>query len=100
MPSDWFQKTISLSPKKRGCHLITDEIVSKIPELKNYSIGMMNLFLKHTSASLTLNENCDPDVRRDMEMMLNRICPENAPYTHTMEGEVLLKVLDNIMFNT
>lgn len=84
-PTMWHQSVVTIEPKKRGIHLITDQI-AKIPELKKYKIGLANLCLQHTSASLSLNESWDPSVRVDMEMMLNRIAPENAPYTHTMEG--------------
>ncbi|KAF9929334.1 hypothetical protein FBU30_001695 [Linnemannia zychae] len=82
----WAQSTIRLSSKPRGCHLVTNEIEKQLPELRQFSIGMANIFLQHTSASLTLNENCDPDVRKDMEMALNKIAPENFPYIHTDEG--------------
>ncbi|KAI8591919.1 hypothetical protein BDZ88DRAFT_408938 [Geranomyces variabilis] len=82
----WFQKTISLPSKKRGCHLLTSEILSQVPELKSFTCGMANFFLQHTSAALTINENADPDVRVDMEMMLNKLAPEDAPYIHTDEG--------------
>jgi len=85
--STWTQKRITLSSKRRGCYLVTDEVLSHIrSELSEYKCGMANFFLQHSSASLTINENYDPDVRRDMEMMLNRIAPEDAPYIHTMEG--------------
>jgi len=83
----WFQKEILLSPKKRGFHLITNEIISYIPEIRKISIGVLHLFLQHTSASLTLNENADPDVRIDLETHFNKIAPEHAPhYTHITEG--------------
>ncbi|KAK9718405.1 hypothetical protein K7432_005529 [Basidiobolus ranarum] len=82
----WAQANVRFSAKKRGCHLVTDEILAQVPQIKQYKVGMANFFLQHSSASLTINENCDPDVRVDMEMMLNRIAPENAPYIHTMEG--------------
>ncbi|KAF9133977.1 hypothetical protein BGW39_008464 [Mortierella sp. 14UC] len=78
--------TIRLPAKHRGCHLVTHEIEKQLPELKQFSVGMANIFLQHTSASLTLNENADPDVRVDMEMALNKIAPENLPYIHTDEG--------------
>ncbi|KAL1924098.1 uncharacterized protein VTP21DRAFT_7133 [Calcarisporiella thermophila] len=81
----WHQTTVTIS-RPRGCHLITSSIVNQIPELRNYKIGMANLFLQHTSASLSLNENADPDVRKDMEMALNKIAREDFPYIHTMEG--------------
>ncbi|KXS13105.1 hypothetical protein M427DRAFT_59002 [Gonapodya prolifera JEL478] len=85
--SHWTQRVVKLPAKRRGCHLVTNDIVSQVgPDLAQFSVGMANVFLQHTSASLTINENYDPDVRVDMEMMLNRLAPENAPYTHTMEG--------------
>ncbi|KAL7746592.1 hypothetical protein RI367_008119 [Sorochytrium milnesiophthora] len=82
----WSQFTFSLSPRRRGCHLVTNEVVAKIPDLRKYKVGMANIFLQHTSASLTINENADPDVRKDMEMMLNTMAPAEAPYIHTDEG--------------
>jgi secondary thiamine-phosphate synthase enzyme len=83
----WYQKEISLRPRIRGIHLITDEIVSQLPQIENYNIGMMHIFIKHTSASLTLNENFDPDVRSDMEKYFNRTVNENEPwYDHNSEG--------------
>lgn len=83
----WFQKEIDLKPKARGFHLVTDEIMSNFPELKNIKIGIINLLIKHTSASLTLNENADPTVRQDFENYFNRAVPENEPYyRHLDEG--------------
>ncbi len=83
----WIQKEISLQSKKRGFHIITREIEEAVPEIKNIHAGLAHIFIKHTSASLTLNENADPDVRTDMESHFNRLAPENAPYyIHTMEG--------------
>ena len=81
----WHQMMLTIDAKKRGIHLITDKI-AQIPELKKYKIGIAHLLLQHTSASLSLNESWDPSVRDDMEMMLNRLAPENAPYSHTLEG--------------
>lgn len=83
--SVWHQVVLSLGARPRGIHIITDEI-SRIPELKQIKIGLAHILLRHTSASLSLNECWDPSVRTDMEMMLNRIAPENAPYKHTLEG--------------
>ena len=83
--SVWYQTVLNIEPKQRGIHLITDKI-EKISELKKYKVGVAHLLLQHTSASLSLNESWDPSVRDDMEMMLNRLVPENAPYTHTLEG--------------
>ena len=83
----WLQREINLRPRPRGFHLITDEIVDRLPELAAIRMGLAHLFLKHTSASLALNENADPDVRLDMESHFNRLVPENAPYfVHTLEG--------------
>uniref|UniRef100_A0A914UMR8 Uncharacterized protein n=1 Tax=Plectus sambesii TaxID=2011161 RepID=A0A914UMR8_9BILA len=83
----WFQRIVGLKKQKRGCHLITDELVKAVPELKNVSIGVMHLCIQHTSASICLNENADPSVRTDTEMALNHIVPEKGlPYEHTMEG--------------
>lgn len=83
-----FQKEIQLSPYKRGFHLITAKILENIPEIKGIKTGMLHVFIKHTSASLTINENADPSVRVDFESHLNKMVPENAPYyIHTYEGE-------------
>ncbi len=82
-----FQKEIVLKPYSRGYHLITDEIVDQLRELKEIQIGWMQVFIKHSSASLTINENADPSVRIDFESHMNKMVPENAPYyTHTYEG--------------
>lgn len=84
---NWFQKEVTLSPRPRGFHLITREIVAAVPEIGRYSVGLAHLFIRHTSAALALNENADPTVRDDMEAYFNRLAPENAPYyTHTLEG--------------
>lgn len=83
----WFQKTVTLSPKARGFHLVTREVTAQVPELKRFRVGLAHLFVQHTSASLTINENCDPDVRTDMEAHFNAFVPENAPYyRHLLEG--------------
>ena len=83
----WTQKTFSLSPKSRGFHLITHEVVAQLPELRDLKVGVLHLFIHHTSASLTLNENASPDVRADFERHMNVLVPENAPYyRHTLEG--------------
>lgn len=77
--------TIILSAKRRGFHIITEEVISQIPSLPK--TGLMHLFIKHTSAGITINENADPDVRVDFESIYNKIVPENMPFlTHTMEG--------------
>ncbi len=83
----WIQKEISLNPRPRGFHLITDEILQNLQEIGDISIGTMEIFIKHTSASLTINEDADPTVRDDFESHFNQIVPENAPYyKHTIEG--------------
>ncbi len=76
----WRQKEITLSPKSRGFHLVTDEILSQLNSLNLFHIGMMNIFIQHTSASLTINENADPTVREDFEGYFSRAVPENEPY--------------------
>lgn len=83
----WIQKEFSLKSKPRGFHLVTSEIERALPELANIQTGLCHLLLMHTSASLTINENADPDVRADMERYFNKTVPENASYfEHTMEG--------------
>ena len=83
----WIQKEIILQPRQRGFHLITDEVIKNIPELIDISIGSLSIFIKHTSASLTINEEADPTVRIDFESYFNEAVPENAPYyKHTIEG--------------
>lgn len=83
----WTQRTITLRPRDRGFHLVTHEIMAQIPELAQYHVGLAHIFILHTSASLAVNENADPEVRVDMESYFNRLAPENAPYyTHTYEG--------------
>lgn len=82
-----FQKELSLKPKPRGFHIITDEILKNLPELKEISMGVAHIFIKHTSASLSVNENADPSVRSDMETHFNIMVPEDAAhYEHTLEG--------------
>ena len=84
---DWYQREIVLSPRPRGFHLITREVVGQMPEIGRFAVGLAHLFIRHTSASLALNENADPTVRADMEAHFNRLAPENAPYyRHTSEG--------------
>lgn len=83
----WHQTELALAARPRGYHLITDEIVSALPELRGVGVGLLQVFIKHTSASLTLNENADRSVRRDFESFLNAIAPEDAPFTtHKSEG--------------
>ena len=82
----WTQQTIEFAPRRRGFHLVTYEIVQQMPQLKQTKVGLLNLFLQHTSASLTINENADPDVRVDLESSFSAIAPESFPHTHTCEG--------------
>ena len=83
----WLQKRIKLTPRARGFHLITDEIMGQLPELGSVEIGLAHLLLQHTSASISINENADSLVRGDMESHFNELVPENAPYyKHTYEG--------------
>ncbi|MGN0921483.1 MAG: secondary thiamine-phosphate synthase enzyme YjbQ [Cellvibrio sp.] len=83
----WFQKEITLKPRARGFHLITHEIISQLPELQQIDVGLLNILIKHTSASITINENADPDVRIDFESFFNHTVRENEPYyVHTIEG--------------
>jgi secondary thiamine-phosphate synthase enzyme len=83
----WLQREIQLKPKPRGFHLVTDEVLRELPELRNVRVGLMNVFILHTSASLTINENADPTVREDFESCFNRAVPEDEPYyRHRDEG--------------
>lgn len=83
----WVQKVIQLAAKPRGFHLVSREIVNQLPELRDIEIGLAHVFLQHTSASLAINENADPDVRRDLESYFSHAAPENEPYyRHTLEG--------------
>lgn len=85
--TDWLQKTIQLKPRTRGAHLVTSDVLSQLPELRDFKIGQLHLFLQHTSASLTINENADPTVRSDLTAFINKYVPENEPYfQHTLEG--------------
>ncbi len=84
--SDWLQKQFTLPAFSRGCHLVTAYVLENIPELSSFQVGLMHVFIQHTSASLTLNENADPDVLIDMNMAMNRLVPETWPYVHTCEG--------------
>lgn len=83
----WHQRQITLRARSRGFHLITDEVELALPELKSCQIGLLNLWLQHTSASLTINENADSAVRRDFERFFNQLVPQNVPgYEHDYEG--------------
>lgn len=84
----WHQTEITLAARKRGFHLVTDEILNQLTELNKIQCGILHLFIKHSSASITLNENADPTVRSDMEAHFNHFVPERAPYyQHTYEGD-------------
>lgn len=83
----WHQVEVRLKPRPRGLHLITEELLGALPMLNQVKVGLLHVFVKHTSASLSLNENADPDVRADMRRWLDRAVPEDAPYfEHTTEG--------------
>ena len=83
----WTQKEITLPKHPRGFHIITNHIIKELPQIKGISAGLLHIFIKHTSASLTINENADPTVRVDFESHFNETVPENAPYyRHTLEG--------------
>lgn len=83
----WYQTTVSLKARSRGFHLVTREIVDAMPDLDQVEAGLLHVFLQHTSASLTINENASPDVRGDMERHFNEMVPEEQPYyEHTIEG--------------
>lgn len=83
----WMQKEIRLRAKGRGFHLVTDEVLSQLPELRQVRVGLLHLFIQHTSASLTINENADPTVREDFENYFSRAVPEDEPYyRHIYEG--------------
>jgi secondary thiamine-phosphate synthase enzyme len=83
----WIQREIRLAARPRGFHLVTSEVLAALPELRELEVGMLHLLICHTSASLALNENASPDVRRDFETWFNQVVPERAAYwTHTLEG--------------
>ncbi|WP_254508489.1 secondary thiamine-phosphate synthase enzyme YjbQ [Anatilimnocola floriformis] len=82
----WTQKNITLPAVRRGFHLVTDKVLAAIPEVRNVKAGLLHVFIQHTSASLTINENADRDVRHDLERVFSTIAPEDFPYVHTMEG--------------
>lgn len=86
----WFQKNFTLPARSRGSYLITDQVLSELPEIRDYKVGMLNLFVQHTSCALSLNENWDDDVRADMSDALDRIAPADRKgnlYRHSAEGE-------------
>ena len=84
----WLQRPLRLAARPRGFHLVTREVLGELPELGELAVGMLHLLIQHTSASLALNENASPDVRRDFETWFDEAVPERAPYwTHTLEGD-------------
>lgn len=83
----WVQRTVELAARPRGFHLVTGEVLEALPELGRVEVGLLHLLIRHTSASLALNEDASPEVRRDFEAWFDRAVPEGAPYwTHTLEG--------------
>ncbi len=82
----WTQRTLQLTARSRGFHLVTREVVEALPELADLRVGILQLFLQHTSASLSINENADPDVPLDLETSLSAIASEDFPHRHTCEG--------------
>lgn len=84
--STWIQRNLTLEPRTRGFHLITEDVLQAVPEIGQLEVGLLHLFIQHTSAGITINENADPDVRIDMETAANQICPESSPFVHTCEG--------------
>lgn len=97
----WFQKQFTLPARSRGSYLVTDHVVSELPEIRNYKVGMLNLFVQHTSCALSLNENWDDDVRADMSDALDRIAPEDRKgnlYRHSAEGEDDMPVCLHLLF--
>lgn len=87
MSTVWVQRQVRLAPQPRGIHLITRQVLDGVPDLAGIAVGIAQLFIMHTSASLTLNENASPDVRRDLDRWLDRAVPDGTPwFTHTLEG--------------
>ena len=82
----WFQRSVMLPEFPRGFHLVTSQVLHAMPELKRVRVGLLHVFLQHTSASLTINENVSPEVRQDMESLINAVVPEDFPYAHSLEG--------------
>jgi len=82
----WFQTELRLAPRRRGFHLITPEVEAALGDMPPFRVGLLHVFIQHTSASLSINENADPDVPRDLEMAFNEIAREDLPYVHTCEG--------------
>ncbi|MDR2705990.1 MAG: secondary thiamine-phosphate synthase enzyme YjbQ [Planctomycetaceae bacterium] len=83
----FLQRTLTLPAFSNGMRMITREIIETMPEIRELDCGMLNIFLQHTSASITINENADPDVQKDFQMALGKIIPDSLPYEHTLEGQ-------------
>lgn len=83
---NWFQREIQLPPFPRGCHIVTQWITDAIPEVRQIRMGLLHIFLQHTSASLSINESADPDVPVDLEQVLATLAPDEFPYRHALEG--------------
>ena len=82
----WIQRTVQLEARPRGFHLVTRDVLAALPELAGIRIGLLHVFIQHTSASVTINENADPDVPTDLESSFSHLAPEHFPYSHTIEG--------------
>ncbi len=82
----WIQHELRIPPQRRGFHIITRDVEAALPELSRFKVGLLHVFIMHTSASVSINENADPDVPRDLEMAFNKIAREDFPYDHTLEG--------------
>jgi secondary thiamine-phosphate synthase enzyme len=82
----WYQTELRLAPRRRGLHLVTAEIEAALQGMPRLAVGLLHVFIRHTSASLSINENADPDVPRDLEAALDALAPEDFPHTHTVEG--------------
>jgi secondary thiamine-phosphate synthase enzyme len=93
----WYQQTLTLSAKPRGFHLVTEEVIGQIRDLSRVRTGLLHLLLQHTSASLTLNENCDPTVRSDMENHFLKSVPDNAPMSTIMRAQMTCLRISNLL---
>jgi len=82
----WHQTELRLAPRRRGFHLVTAEVEAALRDMPRFRVGLLHVFIRHTSASLSINENADPDVPRDLELAMNAIAREDFPYAHTTEG--------------
>lgn len=82
----WVQRQVQLPPFPRGCHVVTRQVLDALPEIQQVKVGLLHVFIQHTSASLSLNENADPDVPVDLDRVLATLAPDDFPYQHTVEG--------------